>query len=369
MKTYIFTGIPNNGLVRRGVTKSPNTGTGGTVEHGYNLIGNPYPSNINVDQFFINNASVIHGTAWFWTNTAYVANQQGSTYSGNNYAVYNGTGGTGATGGTVAPNGIVKVGQGFLVQAKTAGTVEFRNSYGAGDDLRVADAGNFYQRGNEKNRFWLELLSPDNILNSQLIGYVPGATNGFEKDYDAKILGMSSDLFYSKVQDYRLMIQGKGMFTNSDKVSLGANFFRNGNYTVSLQNAEGIFGNGQPVYLKDKLNGMVTNLSEGSYTFTASKGISEDRFEIIYQPETVLATDAEQQGTLEVYRDGGDFTVRSSHKRIAALEVYDASGKMVYSTNPFRKETLIPGDLLVNGIYLVKTELEDGQRSVKKIRK
>jgi len=368
-KTYIFTGIPNNGLVRRGVTKSPNTGTGGTVEHGYNLIGNPYPSNINVDQFFINNASVIHGTAWFWTNTAYVANQQGSSYSGNNYAVYNGTGGTGATGGTVAPNGIVKVGQGFLVQAKTAGTVEFRNSYGAGDDLRVADAGNFYQRGNEKNRFWLELLSPDNILNSQLIGYVPGATNGFEKDYDAEILGMSSDLFYSKVQDYRLIIQGKGVFTYADKVSLGANFFRNGNYTILLKNTEGIFANGQAIYLKDRQTGAVTNLSEGSYIFTASKGISEDRFEIIYQPETVLATDAEQQGTLEVYRDGGDFTVRSSHKRIAALEVYDASGRMMYSSNPFKKETVIPGDLLVNGIYLVKTELEDGQRSVKKIRK
>ena len=42
---------------------------------------------------------------------------------------------------------------------------------------------------------------------------------------------------------------------------------------------------------------------------------------------------------------------------------------MVYSTNPFRKETVIPGYLLVNGIYLIKTELEDGQRSVKKIRK
>ena len=82
-----------------------------------------------------------------------------------------------------------------------------------------------------------------------------------------------------------------------------------------------------------------------------------------------MATGTADQDVLEVYRDSGDFTVRSSHKRIAALEVYDASGKMVYSTNPFRKETVIPGDLLVNGIYLIKTELEGGQRSVKNIRK
>ena len=165
------------------------------------------------------------------------------------------------------------------------------------------------------------------------------------------------------------MIQGKGIFTDTDKVSMGANFFRNGNYTVSLKNTEGIFANGQAIYLKDRQTGAVTNLGEGGYTFAASKGITEDRFEIIYQPENVLATGTADQDALEVYRDGGDFTVRSSHKRIAALEVYDASGRMVYSTNPFRKETVIPGNLLVNGIYLVKTELEDGQRSVKKIRK
>ena len=118
---------------------------------------------------------------------------------------------------------------------------------------------------------------------------------------------------------------------------MGAIFFRNGNYTVSLKNTEGIFTNGQAIYLKDRQTGAVTNLREGSYTFTASKGISEDRFEIIYQPENVLATGTADQDALEVYRDGGDFIVRSSHKRIAALEVYDASGRMVYSTNPFRK--------------------------------
>ena len=150
---------------------------------------------------------------------------------------------------------------------------------------------------------------------------------------------------------------------------MGAIFFRNGNYTVSLKNTEGIFTNGQAIYLKERQTGAVTNLSEGGYTFTASKGISEDRFEIIYQPENVLATGTADQDALEVYRDGGDFIVRSSHKRIAALEVYDASGRMVYSTNPFRKETVIPGDLFVKGIYPVKTVLEDGQRSVKKIRK
>ncbi|WP_218248631.1 T9SS type A sorting domain-containing protein [Kaistella faecalis] len=366
-KTYTFKGVPNNGVITRAVTKSPNTGVGGAVEHGYNLIGNPYPSNINVDQLFINNASVIHGTAWFWHNKIFTLNQQGSSYSGNNYAVYNGTGGTGATGGAVAPNGIVQVGQGFLVQAKTAGTVVFRNSYGAGDDLRVSTPGIFYQKGNQKNRFWLELKSPKEIINSQLIGYVPGSTDGYEKDYDAEILGLTSDVFYSKTGDRRLLIQGKGLFTDTDKVVLGANFFENGNYTISLQNAEGVFSAGQAIYLRDLVLNTETNLATGSYTFAAGKGLSEGRFEIVYRPGAVLASGNNSKDVLEVFRDADDFTVRSSNRRIAQVEVFDASGRLAHSYAATGKQTVVPAQTLANGIYILKITLENGEQVQRKI--
>ncbi|MBN8621523.1 MAG: T9SS type A sorting domain-containing protein [Flavobacteriales bacterium] len=372
-KTYNFRGIANNGDIPISIQRTNSSGTTGI---GYNLVGNPYPSNIDFDELYYGNSSLIYNTAWFWTNNSYEEHQQGSSYGGNNYAVYNGTGGNAPTtpsGQPAYPDGIIKVGQGFIVQKKTvgSGSLEFKNSYGSGHNLRVTSDGTFFHKGNTpKNRFWIKLIAPEGLVNTQLIGYIPGATDGYEQDFDAQAMSLSSDLFYSVLDDKKLVIQGKSdNFNIEDKIPIGANIFKNGNYTIALDKAEGIFETDQSIYLKDNLLETVTNLNEQDYTFDATAGITEDRFEIIYQPENVLATGTADKYALEVYRDGGDFIVRSSQKRIAALEVYDASGRMVYSTNPFRKETVIPGDLLVNGIYLVKTELEDGQRSVKKIRK
>jgi hypothetical protein len=66
-----------------------------SASKGYNLIGNPYPSNINFDDLYASNSTKMYATAYFWTNNDMtVTQQQGSGYSGNNYAIYNLTGGT-----------------------------------------------------------------------------------------------------------------------------------------------------------------------------------------------------------------------------------------------------------------------------------
>ena len=383
-KTYKFKGVPNNGLIEREVQRSPNTGVAADVVHGYNLIGNPYPSNMSFEQFYQLNKDVIYNTAWFWTNNFFTPNQQGSGYGQNNYAVWNGTGGVAATttapadsnpsnpaSNTTTPNGIVTVGQGFIVQVKNLGLgqkVQFRNRYG-NTALRVSNAGTFFSRQNEeKDRFWLKLISADSIVNSQLIGYIDGATNGYEQDYDAELMGMSSDVFYSLLEDRRLQIQGKGAFDPSDKVQLGANIFKNGNYTIAIENPEGIFNAGQKVYLKDNLLNRWVDLTAQTYTFEATKGITEGRFEIVYESPTVLATDAVTKDELIVYRDSGDFVVKAKSKKMTMLEVYDASGRLVYTTKPNDTKVVISGDRLNRGVYILKIS-QDGVVTAKKILK
>lgn len=382
LKTYKFKGVPNNGLIEREVQRSPNTGAAADVVHGYNLIGNPYPSNMSFEQFYQLNSGVIHNTAWFWTNNFFTPNQQGSGYGQNNYAVWNGTGGVAATApadnnpdnptsNTTTPNGIVTVGQGFIVQVKNEGLgqkVQFRNRDGS-TPLRVSSVGTFFSRQNEeKDRFWLKLISADSIINSQLIGYIDGATNGYEQDYDAELMGMSSDVFYSLLEDRRLQIQGKAAFDPSDKVQLGANIFKNGTYTIAIENPEGIFNAGQKVYLKDNLLNRWVDLNTQSYTFEATKGITEGRFEIVYESPTVLATDAVTKDELMVYRDSGDFVVRAKSKKITMLEVYDASGRLVYTAKPNDTKVVISGDRLNSGVYILKIS-QDGVVTAKKILK
>ena len=371
-KTYAFVGKPNNGDLSVPIKRSVNSN--GNV-HGYNLIGNPYPSNINFDELYAANATKIYKTAWLWNNTFYQKYQNGPAYNGNNYAIYNGTGGNSApviVGGTTAPNGIIKVGQGFIVQSRGAenstSTLEFKNNYGGTKDLRVSTAGTFYQKNSEsKNRFWLTLESPDHVLNSLLIGYIPGATDGFEIDCDAEAFDNYSDLLYSVIPGKKLLIQGKSAyFTNEDKVTLGANFFQNASYTIAIDNAEGIFEGSQNIYLKDKQEGIITNLSQGSYTFTAAKGDNATRFEIIYKPETILATGGSAKDQIIVYRDGTDFVIKSP-KALANVEVYDNSGKLMVILKPKDTTAILDASAIPNGGYVLKIKTKDGDIVSRKI--
>jgi hypothetical protein len=66
--------------------------------NGYNLVGNPYPSNIDMKKLAANNSGLIEELAYFWTNLILIQRKQGSGYPANgavnNYATYNGSGGT-----------------------------------------------------------------------------------------------------------------------------------------------------------------------------------------------------------------------------------------------------------------------------------
>jgi len=360
-KTYSFVGVLNNGDVSSPIL---NRSAGG--DKGYNLVGNPYPSNIDFDLFHSLNASKIYATAFFWTNNQYEPQQLGSGYSGNNYAIYNITGGVPATydeGNTnysTAPNGKIKVGQGFIVQSKVAGALDFKNS------IRITDEGTFYQKTSNKNRFWLAMKSPNNLVNTILIGYVPGATNNFETDFDGELFAVGSDSFYSVLGAKKLAIQGRGdNFYLEDVVVLGNVFSVNGTYTIKLQKPEGNFNGNQTIYLRDKLLNKYINMSNAeSYTFEATKGTDNTRFEIVYK-NGALATNENKKSEFLVYKDGQDFVIRSSNK-LGKIEVFDISGRLMKAFTTTHTTARIDISSFSNGIFLIKAE-NSGDIRTKKI--
>ena len=363
-----FVGTPNNGLQKFPLSKLGN---------GFNLVGNPYPSNINFNELVSGtpgNSALVHSLAYFWTNTNPNGPMQGSEYPKgeliNNYAIYNGIGGVPATRpaenatdanlNSPTPDGIIRVGQGFIVKAIKAGDLEFRNN------SKVKTPGNFFDRTEQTDRFWLNLTTPLRVQTSTLIGYKASATNGFELDYDAPLMVLGADAFYSVLDDLKLAIQGKAPFTNNDIISLGTSHYQAGNYTISLGDTEGVFANGQNIYLKDHQTNTVTNLSNGDYTFEATAGITEGRFEIIYKTDNVLGTDNLKKDDLIVYREGTDFIVKSAKKKISDLEVYDTSGRLMTKQNPNQTEIRIDGRAMINGVYILKIN-QNGKITTRKI--
>lgn len=361
-KTFEFLGEPNNGNVTTpNLTKKDN-------DHGYNMIGNPYPSNINFDKFWLANQSKMYSTAYFWTNNQYYPTQQGSGYTGNNYAILNGTGGNPAayqvtSGSPIMPTEYIKPGQGFIIQMRSAGTLTFTNS------MREVGTGPFYNNKNNssKDRFWVSLTSPSNIVNNILVGYVQGATNGFEKDFDAPLLVEGSDAFYSVLGTQKLAIQGKdASFSTYDIVPVGTKHFENGIYKIALSKKEGLFET-QPIYLKDKALNKIVNLNAGDYSFTALKGTDATRFEIVYKDDLVLGAEETDKSDFIVYRDGADYVV-SSNSILDKVEVYDATGRMIFSKKTTEKNIRLDGSSLINGLYIIKVE-NSGNVKTKKILK
>ncbi|MBU4538648.1 MAG: T9SS type A sorting domain-containing protein [Bacteroidetes bacterium] len=355
--TGIFTGKPNNGFVDVTVTK---------LGAGKNLLGNPYPSNLKLDQFTADNSAVAAGVYYFWTNfndfidNTTTPNGEYGNYASNHYASYTvGTGGVAAANSTVLPTGTIKPGQGFLFVAKApGGIVRFRNEARTKD----SNASPFFSNrmGDGKaavhaEKYWLKLTAPTNNFNTLLIGYIEGATNSFEPLYDADYPVASSDRFYSVNGDHQLIIQGRQYpFENTDVVPLGMSHFVAGTYKIELVGKEGLFANGQAVYLKDRMTGIITDLSAGNYSYTAVAGESTGRFEIIYSPQSVLATDGNTPEEVQVYRDGTDFVVKAAGNKVTALEIFDTSGKLIYRLEPNSNEVRIDAQPWVSGVYILK---------------
>lgn len=352
-KSYVFTGIPHNSSL-----DSPNLKWTDS-NHGYNLVGNLYPSNISFDALFTNNSSKIYSTAWFWTNNSYTAAQLGSGYNGNNYAVYNGTGGSPATynpaspyTGSAIPNGIVKVGQAFIVQAKSGG---MNQPIGFTNTMRTTSGGNFFQKQGAKNRFWLTMTSPNTLVNTILVGYITGASNDFETDFDGELFVVGSDSFYSLLGAKKLAIQGKAdVFSADDVVSIGNVYSTDGSYSINLQDAEGLFDGSQKIYLRDKLlNKYIDMTSDHSYQFTAVKGTDNTRFEIVYKDKSVLGSDSAVKSNFIVYKDGNEQVVKSD-KKLGRIELFDASGKLIRSYVATSNEFRIDTSTLMNALYIIK---------------
>lgn len=342
----VFTGVPNNGIVNASVTK--------TATCPYNLIGNPYPSAIDADLFLGNatNAAKLTGVIYLWThNTAISANNPGSegyNYTTNDYAKYNLTGptkGIAATSGGVLPTGKIAAGQGFFVEttgSNGTSNLVFNNS------MRVKTNngnGNFYRTSSldaqtqgviEKNRVWLSISNTEGAYDETLLGYVTGASNDLDYGYDGKTFDAGNFvMIYSILNDEKLCIQGRDVnFNPDDIIPIGFKTTITGELTIGIEKTDGLFDN-QNVYLLDKFNDTLTNLKEGSYTFTQSEpGIIENRFELRFTNAPLgIENPGVNESSIQVIADSNELQLLSATDEMMTITVYDLLGRIVYQNN------------------------------------
>lgn len=352
----IFVGQPNNGSFSIPLSFTD-------AAHGNNLVSNPYSSNIDFDELYSLNSSNIYQTVYYWTNTNVNPEMQGSQYpkagSINNYAVYSGVGGLAAPYGfdpsrpaASTPNNIIKVGQGFVIRAKSSGNLLFQNSI-----RRHDNSGVFFNRqstyNRQKDRFWLQLKTPLNFVNPILIGYVKGATDEFEKDFDAPLLVNGADSFYSILGNDKLAIQGKKFpLKPNDTIALGARFYEAGRHIISISNKEGVFAIGQAIYLHDKLLDKYINLQKEDYSFNAEQGEDNNRFEITYVHFASIVNQEIINKKLKIYYVAEDLMIEAD-KEFNQVELFDDAGRLIKIIKSGKKQLLIENNILSHGINVI----------------
>ncbi|MDQ1167893.1 T9SS sorting signal type C domain-containing protein [Flavobacterium sp. SORGH_AS_0622] len=355
--TGVFTGVPNNGDINVAVTANK-----------WNFIGNPYPSAIDAEDLIFNNNL---GAVYLWTHNLLPALASGSStyyYASDDYAVINGTGQVEGpqVGGPF--QGYIAAGQAFIAKPTTS-TVNFNNNLRVGGNNTQ-----FYKTAKtntrEKNRLWLTLTNTQGAYKQALLGYIEGATNNVDYNFDAATISGNSFIdFYTVNGTSKLSIQGRGLpFDSSDLVPVGYKSTIAGDFTIAIDHADGFFDT-QAVYLEDKTTGKITDLRKENYTFKTAIGTFTDRFVLRYTSKTLGTDDFENlESSILVSVKNGIVQITSSKELLKEVNVFNIGAQLLYTKNNVNSSEMQISSLHSSDqALLVKITLENGSTFTKKI--
>lgn len=371
-RTFTGTGINNGNVTVTGL---------GTDYNDWVLLGNPYPCGLNIAEFTRDNGN-ISSSYWYWNhNTA--GSKPDSTQD---YAMYvAGTGGTAANSGGAIPDSIVASCQGFMAQLTGGSSVTFDNS----QRTTLANDG-FYKTQqptkDRRNLIWLGLLNDQLRSNQILVGFVPGATNGYDTKYDGvKLKGESALAFYSEVDSQQLAIQAlqKLAIDETRSIPLGVDARQTGTYTIRLDSLFNV-PSGYVIQLHDRDSGIHVNLRDTLYTFpVTTPGILQDRFYLEVRNEIPQTGgsgsdhggvgQAPITGVSELNADvanvyvSGEYLVVESEQTARSLTLYDIQGRAVLQAIPAQSNQRWLVNQLPPGVYITRVQVASGKTVVKRV--
>jgi hypothetical protein len=324
----------------------------------FNLVGNPYPSPIDMEKFVEDNQNNITTSLYFWRetngnqdNNAYCQWNDGLFQSNNESQVAN-------------PNGIIRTGQGFFVQATGAGTALVFNN-----GQRRSDVSNqFFRQGMTQDVYWLNLTNTSGLFSQTVVSYKEYATNGVDR-YDGKNIGAATMSLASTIDGVEFGIQGKASFVDTDVVPLSFKVATAGNYTIAIDHTLGLFNGSQAIYLKDKMLQTIHNLTAGAYVFTTDSGTFTDRFEVVYR-ESALGVDNPNftANQVVIYKDeSNQIVVNTGTIIMNTIRVFDVRGRLLTTKNSINaSQTSLQVDVATQ-VLLVQVTSVDGETVTKKV--
>lgn len=331
-----------------------------------NLLGNPYPSAIDVYEFYHENASVLEGKFYFWTHDSHLKPLNGPNaydFSNTNYAIGTITGTypnytytqTVSSSGKNAPRYIAST-QGFIASAKegiaSPSNVTYKNK------MRVVNNNTSFLRQSNNlqptSRVWLNMTSA-NSFNQIAIGFDSTTEDVYGMGDTPRLdSGNDTDLYTIINNDLgHYAIQFLSAFEESKTVALGMEILQAGDYQIAIDHFDGVFSQGQAIYLEDTYLNIIHDLNLGAYSFNQVAGQNiNDRF-ILRFTNNSMGNDSVLENQITVYPNPskGMFYISNLSKNDLNVEVFDINGNKI---GIFAVENNLDLSNYAKGIYFAK---------------
>lgn len=389
-QNYVFTGKPNNGDI--GDTSSVND-LNLAAGNDY-LVGNPYPSALDANQFIDDNGTTIDGTLYFWEHWGGGSHNL-KEYEGG-YAMYNKSGplvaatinpdlnnpAPAVTTGSKIPGRYIPVGQGFFVVAQDGGKIKFNNSQrvfrkeSSGNSLfmRNATANNYTTNSvddvDNRMKFRFVFNSAKNYHRQLLLTIDENTTTGYDWAYDGKDNDAFVEDMYWMIDGEKYVIQGRNPIDASSTVPLGLHTVVTGENTIKIEALENV-PESINIYVHDILLNTYHDLRASDYTFNLDAGTYLDRYEITFaNSDDALSTADHELNNVQVYYKNANESIvliNPALQQIKTIELFNMLGQRIQRFDTIENSNHSEYQVrnLSTGTYIIKIYTETGSFSKK----
>lgn len=366
-QNYTFVGIPSAGDYNLTIDD----------ERSY-LVGNPYPSALDGDQFLSDNSAAIGGTLYFYESGTEMTHIIGD-YNGG-YATYNGV--TGVPFGTgKTPGRYVPIGQAFFVERDvnnslgtgsigSSATIVFNNNQR--DFVVEGGSSVFFGRNQNKSnspilRIGLEFdVDSEKTFYRQVAAGFVGATSSYENGLDSKVFEPEPTDFGFLIENQSgpFAIIGTESFNRDIEIPLYVYLDINRNLTFSVdEQTTGL--DGESIFLVDYLEGAYYPIHDNPIQLEVDAGDYTDRFTIMFKiPPSLSLGEEFLADNIAIFHDANSrqIVVKSESISIQEIEVFNLLGEKVllHENNTSISEVLLSSNKLSTAIYVVKVKTDQG---------
>ncbi|MCI4442615.1 MAG: HYR domain-containing protein, partial [Lentimicrobium sp.] len=402
-QNYSFIGKPNSGTITLNLTQ----------DNSY-LIGNPYPSALDADEFIKDNlkdclgcrssVNSFSGALYFWDHFGLSNNHTLAEYEGG-YATYTLMGGVAAINnstlnlndgaiGSNIPKRYIPVAQGFFIdgyidfevvgaQIPTVvqgGSILFKNSQRVFQRESTPSSVFMKKRetaktsGDSRQKIRLGFESPIGAHRQILVGVDSNSTNQFDIGYDAPMFDVNENDMYWEINKNKFVIQAVPDFNIDQTIPLGIVNKDEGEVKIKIDELENIPSNTN-IYLYDNQTKIYHDLRNSEFKTTLAIGEFNNQFSLTFVNSQTQSLNVKENVTnddITIYYSKKTLFIKNNKTdtTVNKVSLYNISGQTIENEkteNQEQKNIQIPIKKVSSGVYIAKLKTSQGELSKKVI--